>query len=607
MRFLKRIGSLLAAAILLSSVSAFAYEFDQYSDDDNTAFLQRQQLFMSLGVLDEAKDAQELVTRAEFAHILVRFFDLNRYAAYIDNISFTDISSEKYAKDIECVYANKIMTSMDSKLFRPGDPITVKDVARGIVCALGYEYAAHVKYGKNDEAYVSAGNELKLFKGLRSKEDVYAISYIELLRVLENSLDVNFVEFDFGDGGTMQYKVSDNTVLNSVFKCEKASGIVTATPITGLYDGNETGMEQVEISGVRYGCGVNTEDLLGYQVDYYYTIDDARVLCICKDLDKNNELVINTTDIDDYRSRRYTYYTSRGSTKHIDLPAGCAVIFNGRANTSSDSVSFNMVPKNGTVKFIDNNNDGKYDVVLIEEYISMVVGTVDTINQTIYDKFDNTLNYSIRDISEKFISVRSSDGKEASFKNIKAGNVVSVAQSKDKTRTKIIISTKKIEGTLNQINEDYVLINDVRCETSSDVRNISGVKSGKTVTAYIDYNDRVVYVEQKNGSIEVVYLTKGFVDEDKEILTLKFCNSSGVLDKADCDKKLFINDERQKDAYKALALLCDQSGEVVPQMLTVARNDTGEINKIYTVWTGEKKACPPDALMLNSTITDTSH
>ena len=602
MIFYRKLTSILIVlAVLLSSVSAFSLEIDTYSDEEVLDYQQKMELFGRIAGISLARDIDNLVTREEFSYMLVNLFKLSDTGENMPE--FSDINDTEYKSEVRIAISNEVLTYLGDGLFHPDDPITLKDLSQGLIVAMGYKDIVKKQYPDNENRYLLMAQQRNILKGIPAKESVFAVSYGEVAKAFYNTLNSSYLKYSFS-GGESKYVESEKTFLEDVLGFEEFYGVVESTPLADLYGGSELGENQVKIGGYIYRYDGNVNGMLGYRVKCIIdksTPDDLTYVYI--DHSRNTELVISK-DIT-YSSRKYTYSTENGRVKSLSVPIGCIIVYNGRTQAGSTG-TFNMEPTNGSVKAVDNDGDGEYDVIFIESFINLIVGTINTYEKSVYDKYDSTLRLVMEDIDDKFLTVQNEDGGMADFKSIKIGDALGIAQSADGVLTKIIISRNKAEGELKSCSDEAWSIDEAVYEPSDDMHGSGIISVGKKVILYLDKNGHIAGYEFAKDDIEAVYLIDARIERKTDILVLKVCNQSGSVEKIECAEKLYIDNVRERSHYTALPKLNDSGGNVEPQILTIMRDKDGRVKKLFKVHGGSSATCPDEALMLNSTITDTS-
>ena len=612
-RFRDRILSFTLVVIMLLSVNfipAFAYENDMYSDAELNNYSQQLAIFKGIGIFDVNKDVQDIVTRAEFVGMFNEFFGYSESASMIGYKGiFSDVKGDN-AADIE--YAvNKGYIEYEKKgIFNPDGKITLSVVVKALVNGLGYSNAAKTTFKNNVDPYLSTAVMLRLFDDVSVKEDKYGLTYGELLRLFENALSVNLMLSSTTKGAERFYISEDDTVLSSIHKCTEYNGLVTATSVSDLYGGEEMTEGFVKIGDKIYDYAPKTESLLGKRVRYFIRTDnmDTNLMFVCEDYKYNEELVIESDNIESYKSRVYKYYDENNRVKRITLKSGCIIVYNGRTNLSSDVAEvFDMTPEDGSIRFLDNDRDGEYDVVFIDDYDTMVVGVVDTTTMTIYDKNDKKKSYSLNDLYNKDkLVITTETGKNAEFKSVKVNSVVSLAMSADKEYCRLVVCNTKIKGTINAIDEDNLYLDETVYKINKNACPVLSANAGDAITAYFDKNGKIAYYEISVAETEVVYLINAYMPEDfEDELLMRICNSAGNVEVVKCADKVFINDTRESKA-NVFKFLKDGGSQVKSTIITIVRNEEGLVTRIYPLHTSTPDTCPEEALMQYTQLTTSS-
>ncbi len=604
-----RVLCLILTAIMLlsmSSVSVLAYEDEMYSDAELRDYSQELAIFRGIGLFDVNRDVHAIVTRAEFVSMFNSFFGHTNLAKMLGQKGlFSDVNSEN-AAEIEFAVNNGYISAETNGKFNPDGGITLNTAMESLVAGLGYKYVAEKEFQGND-AYLAMARKLKLFDDVAIKDERYPLTYGEVLVLFKNALSVDLMFWNHTSEGTSFYIATDNTVMSEIHKCTEYKGIVTATSLSDLYGGEAAAEGFVKIDEKAYAYDVDTNALLGKAVKYFIKQvgSESKLVYVCEDYDRNSELIINSDNLQSYESRVYKYYDENDKTETITLKSGCSIIYNGRSNSSAlISESFDMLPQDGSIRFLDNNKDRVYDVVFIEDYDTFVAGTVDSTAMTVYDANDNTRRFNFSNLSEKGKLILTSEtGKNVEFKVVKAGSIISVAMSADGEYCRVVVCNTKVKGVVTGVGEDEIKLDGVTYKVNLNTIPTVTARPGETITAYTDLNGKIANYEITPRDAEVVYLINA--DIITEALTrdlkMRVCNSSGGVEVLLCADNVYVNDVR-KDIADVLAILKAGEASVKPGLITIARNTEGLVNRIYTIHTGTAETCPEEAIMQNTKL-----
>ena len=167
---------------------------------------------------------------------------------------------------------------------------------------------------------------------------------------------------------------------------------------------------------------------------------------------------------------------------------------------------------------IDNNADEIFDVVSVYEYTDAIVERVDTENITLtFSKdllYKNEKNVSF-DEDEEDINVEYFDakGNTASFDSIKAGDVLSIAKSKDGKKFRVVISDNGGTGLVESKDGEYIIIGttEYRCLGIEP----TSIKIGRNYDYKVNFADRLVFAVELESDYAYTYKLSGAADDFK--------------------------------------------------------------------------------------------
>ena len=476
--------SALGLAVYAENAGASAAEAVQVSEE-------RAEMLRSLGVLydladDETEDLTKEVSRAEYAKILVKYFNKPYSCATLTQKPYIDVElTNEYARDIKTIKDLGYVADTETQSFRPQDTVTLNEAAAMLMRGLGYTYLS-------DEKALSAATELRVFSGI-SKNRSEGATLDNIYAMLENTLSAGIVETEWKNG-SISYKSSDEkTVLSEYYEIKKMRGVVTANDLTGLSEASKAaGEAQIEIDGKVYGlkykkCG----DYLGYVVDFYLKSEESEDVIYAVPNNKNNVTEISSEELYNADNTQIYYRRQKKDNKTLKLEENYDVIYNKKAYSGYGQLK-NILPEEGSITAIDNDNNGRADVLLITSYEFYMVSDIYARDKKVYTTDGN---YTI-DLNEDRLNVeiRNTDGNMVNFAAVKKNCVLTVSESRNTDGEKmvsVIISDKKTDGTLRSKSDDTVTI---------DTTEYPATK------AFLEKNDRINII--KTGAtqdLEAIY------------------------------------------------------------------------------------------------------
>jgi len=473
----------------------------------------RFELLSSLGFFDESKtyDENEQVKRLDVVTALINSLPENKKMKYNNgDTGFSDVSSSVAYASI--AYQAKTLGILGKETeFRAYDNASVEDAYMMILNLLGYGVVLENGY-----------SNIASFAGLdKSVSNSDILTMKQFVTILYNALEANVMKFD--------YNVSYENYMTDILEAGTGKGIIYANNYTGISGYSAVGDSQVIIGGERYYIGKTDANIrIGEQVEFYYKIDsDENKTLVYVKSREDRVLQLDARIIDDFSDM--TYFYRAGDTlnrvKKATVLRSADVIYNGKLITGELN---RYVPDAGSVKLIDNNGDNKYETVVITDYEVVVVDSVDKKNGIIRNLYYPEKSYSIDLYQEDTYMVLNQEREIKKFSDIYKYDTIFVAQSYDKQVSEIIISDKRVKGTVTSYSSNYVAIDDVEYEITEDVQKFETVGIHSYGIFHLDPYGRIGYFEgHVSSDIQVGYVLKAHYDEFEDELLLRVIDENG--------------------------------------------------------------------------------
>lgn len=521
------------------------------------------------------------IKRTELTKIAVILLGLEEIAnASKGETQFPDIPADHWSTGFVNTGVNQgIIIGDDNGNFRPDDNIIYADVITVLVRALGYEPYALSK-GGYPQGYIAAANYNGLTKNAAS-DTMKPVSRGVVAQLAFNALTIKLME-QVGFGENASYEVVDKTILENNLEYKKIQGLVSATDETSLTGAQGLSKNQIKIGDTVY----KTEDSkaashLGYAVTAYAKVEENgnNVTLIRRDDSKNNAVTVLASNMEKVNGTTVEYYQNRDTdskTKTLKLSDDAAFILNGK----QDAISEFKLPFDGSVTFVDNNQDNKFDVIHFSSIRNVVVDDIAEGSFRVMDKYGNkglTLDPENEDV--KF-SITDKEGNALSLSDLSEWNVISVAESKDGSIVKGIVSTESVEGAITSVKGDKYVIGG---KTYGVAANYTGTLS---------LRDEGIFYLDAQGDIAAV---DGDVTMKKSYAFLEDAGQTGSLEKK-TQFRLFTSEGKTEvvqaadkvkfngtstPAEDVLAAL-QSGGKVTKQLVSFETNKDGQVTALST-------------------------
>lgn len=538
------------------------------------------ELLTAIGALVEVAN-KDRVTRAEFAKMLAAAQNM-KTGGKVGKTGFDDVSPSRADAAVICaIAATGEMAGVRGK-FYPDSPVSPEDAVYALLVAAGY--GLQLERGENVFA---------LAKTAGIADRAYAcdaLGYNELCRLIYNMLECEIVATK--DSKVDEFsKIKDYTALEKYFNIRKDRGVVTADAVTTLYEERKSFEPgYLKIDDTEYK-GIDARPLLGKNVEFYYKVDDdaTQEIVYVKEY-KNKELVIDDDRIISCADGTLRYYkdADKSQSAKISLSSDTDIIYNGAAYPECDWGELELT--SGRLHFIDNDSDGKYEVLRVYDTKHMIVGYSDASRRAYHDKEnDLSLTLDSDDISYSFTV----DGEPADISAVRTNMLLSYTESKSGKIFEIDASTTSVSGTIGAMDDDSITIEGAQVPINTKVlgAELSDFGMGDTAKLYIS-GGRGVRLEKDANDNEIVgYLTNVLYDIDNQIY-FNVVTAKNTIKRFKGAKKVKIDMTEYTEAEDMAARLAEtavlsggyRATAKYAQPVRVITNTAGEIKNIDTVY-----------------------
>lgn len=606
-----KIKRIISAIILCSMLPFCAYAenddsgFEVITPNNNTEVTQITasekseylDIAIALGLLPKDGENEKKLTRGDCAGIVSRV--VYGIDAGSTDTPFSDVKATN-ANSGAVAMANqwRIMVGYDDGTFKPDKEISKSEFIKTMVTLIGYAIFADGQTNTS-ETYETIAAKNGVTKGVQLSDDT--ITYDQCAKVLYNLYDINVYNRELSTG-TLEIVKTDDTILD-LMNIREIKGIVAKNEFSSLYDESYLSSGYAVIGDQRVLCGeTETGDLLGYNVKAYIDCSDEN--------DEPTVLYINPyrtsivkVDLRDIESKTNVFaenvltYYDKNKTKKIKTEPVLSVIYNG-VYTGKRDISL-LSGGCGNLTALDNNDDGKYDVLCIEKGTDYLIDSVNKNGTqiTFVDKFNKKLVIDT-ETSDYVLKTTDKNGNDANVESASEWNVLTVYDSQvnnisaQNRKISIIISNDSVSGKVSSINtnngERTAKIDEKEYYISYDyisTGRISMIKSGDNGTFILNHKGDIcgyrIDTEYKL-SRQYGILVKISVDQGhEETVYFKIYTQNGEFIRVTAAKKLNIDGKIQKNEMRYRQFL-DSEGNTIRQLIRFKLDDNDNLKIIDT-------------------------
>ena len=571
---MKKIVSLVTGITLLILSASWICSYAQAASEDevinNIKLEEATSLLKAISdnsIYDEPGD--EFVERWEYVSAVVEITGGNHGET---GSVFTDVpSNAEYASDIYCALDTGLISSGDT--FRPDDPIKLQEALKVAISALNLDIYADRK-GGYPSGYNVIAEEVDLTDNIKSTE---YLTHSDMIILIYNLLNANPLTITSIQGLGAQYGISDETLLQSLYNIERAEGIITQTKTVSydpLYTYNKNNFI-VMVDGEPYESEIDLEEYFGMNCMVFYRHDDSSDTIISVYPKKNNEVSLDIDDIDSFDGTRLVYYADGGSKRTTYKVSNSYLeLYNGRI--SSPRVE-DITQLSGTVRLLDNNDDGTYEVLFINCYSYVAVKNVNIPERMIEDQNSSENNISIDEDTVLF-TVCSYDNSELKISDIKAGDVLEIQKSNDNSLLRIRILDAPITVTIDSISDDEITADGVEYSISGYAKEYCANRftAGTQANIYVGRNNEIAYAYFAESDYRYGYMTNLYVEDDGSYAA-KIFTMSGAFEHFSLANRIKMDNMSRmspETVYNNIG--------ADPQLIRYKLNGDGEISAIDT-------------------------
>ena len=525
----------------------------------------------NLGVVDSLNgfDPETIVTKEEFINYILKLSDNVDFNVKEYKSSYTDVEKAKYRDEI--VYAELLgYIGRDGKdKFYPKKEITYAEAVQILLSMGGYDYFAE-ENGGYPTGYLHYASRTGLDIDVEPLKNGY-LTLGEVVVLLYNATSIPVYEYTGEGEGATAY--TTRNFLEHFRKIHHISGILYQTDIFGIPGTAPKG--KVKIGGRYFNIGeADANEYVGYHVEAWYKESgDEKTLMYLLPSHRNKVYSIDKKDIgknSDFSAIHY--YTENGREKTLNIAYNSYVFLNSELGTA---FTYDLYTGSGSVKLIDNDNDGKINVIFINSVRYMVVASVR--DGIIYDKLGG------KSVDTNYVDelVIMKDGFRCLPRDIKENDVLAVNEDKGKTTLNIYVSDRVVTGTITLINdkEELVKIDDKEYKYSDSVK--SDLEVGMTADFHLEHNGVIVYVGNKIKTSLQYGVMIGLMGDSWNVRT-KLMDTSGEINEYDLADKVYHNDSPKKAQDLLSSSELFDGGRFYTQVVKYQIGKDGKLKRLYT-------------------------
>lgn len=534
------VAFMLSVALLVNTSAVFSADTaETFSDSINYVTAAAR-----LGLIPKrlAENPSDEVSRGNAISAVVKLCGEDVSAA--EDVGFSDINEKSVYYEAVCLAAGMgLVSGFSDNTIRIDEKISVSHTVRMILYALGYKQI--INDGMNvGDALSQAGfcNAGEIYN-----EETLTVSRLAQLLIKggESKLLLLTNIRSSGSDKNYNYELSENTLFEEKLDIYYASGIVTYCGGADLSLENTHGEDKTVIGGETYTDTVTAENYIGCNVRAYYKSDsNSDEKDILYMYPKDNEILeIDAEDITGY-SGGTLYYEVNGKRKSEPLKIS-SVDFIYNNGICMNPTEKNLKPEEGFVRIIDNDGDGITDVVVVDNYETVVVDSVSKKDGIIYGMYGNM---SIDLDKYKNVKFVSETNEKYDIYELSKWDVLSVTRNDGYDNIKLVCAAGMADGSVDRIdydgNDRMLVISGTAYKVTADFANheLAKMSLGDSGTFYLNTSGKIAaYSESSAKNYGFMIKSAGVRDDASDDTAAKILTAGGSVQIFNYAKKVLFN------------------------------------------------------------------
>ena len=525
------IGFILSAAMLVNQCAVFAAGIpDDGIDYVTTA--------VKLGLMTKklAENPSGEVSRGEAISSVINLYSENIVSC--SDGEFSDINSKSEYYEAVCRGKNLgLVSGFPDNTVRIDEKMSVNHAVKMILYALGYRQVISDGMSLGDAAsqagFCSAGDAYN--------EGVLTVSELARLLVRGGETRLLLSANLRSNGSEMRYEYK---LFEERLNISRITGIVTYCGGADLTLEDAYGEDKVIIEGVSYNDTVTAENYIGCNVRAYYrTYSNSGERDILYMFPENNEILeIAADDISGYSDGKLYYYENGKRQNEIFGIGSVDFIYNGEICTNPTEK--NLKPVDGFVRIIDNDRDGIADVVICENYETVVVDSVSKKDGKIYGMYGNS---SIDLDKYERVDFISENNEKMDIYELSKWDVLSVLRNEGNKYIKLVYAYGFVDGKVAGISYDSsgeeLVIDEKEYKVTENFKKseLSKISVGDSGMFYLNASGRIAaFNKNKTKSYGFIIKSASLNGLDGEVAA-KMLTANGSIDIFRYTQKVLYN------------------------------------------------------------------
>lgn len=470
------------------------------------------------------------------------------------------------------------------------EPMLYGQAVMVLIDALGYSHYVEMLGldPSSADAYINTAKRIRLVGGT-SKSAKAEMTIGEWSQLLYKALvDIELMKPMLYSESVVYNIVENSSMLDEYMKLTRIEAVVKGVDNVSIATNDGYGSNRIKINGVWYKHSFTTDmyKYFGCSVEAFLDLKSGELKAIAHLKGENHVLKILADNAAGSASvTQLYYYDESDRKKEAQISNEADFIYNRELVMTYTVDDLNIVDCNYTL--IDNNDDGRYDVILADKYTSFVVDYRQTENQTIVGT--DRVVYDLKEYFKNGGKMYDDQGREYGLNLMHQYCTVSYLLSKSGRMTHFVVMDDKYQGKLTSTrdNMQYVSIEGTEFKTAAqyymNLADYDQVKIGDTVMGLVDANGKIMdilYMESLTKPAYLLAAAPGMLDT----MSVKMLDGDGKVKTVELSGTVSVDGARTDVGDLMTNTALSSGGALKPQLVTYKQTADGRITSIDTAY-----------------------
>ena len=542
-----KIRRIICIFLIFAMMPLMSYAGDISQNDDSIYHTVLKQLGIIPSNISERYGADKGITRGEFVQLVARSMGFDGETVLQNSSRFDDVTEDAaYYGEVNYCATLGLISGNGNRIFNPESKISINEAIKIVITALGYnqlaEYGGGYPYG-----YMVQADKLDILKSVPSVGD-RNITMAEAFAIMYNAINTPVLEQTvYGSDSYSYNNTSGKTLLSMYRRIYRYEGVVQGVFSLMFENVDVLREDEVLINNIVYKTKIDCLSLVGIYSEYYYNQSTKTVEAAVPIIDSDDMKIISGKDISSFNQNNVVYETDVREETAV-LSKNVKVAYNGRPLTALSKEDFLNIE--GSVKLIDNDNNGDFEYVIISSAENYVVKSVNVNKQIIYDMYDAKKSFCAQDV--EYFVFKNELGDKISFDELTSYDVVSVYQSKDKKFADMILSNTEaigiVEGISGFSNELQIVVSGKTYSFADNyIALAGGIKVGDSGVFPLDANGNIAAYRAESEVNNWGYMIDAVKEDGMDTkVKVKMLTQNGIVEVSELADKVMLDGEHIK-------------------------------------------------------------